>query len=62
MATVTFDHVWKKYGDLLLANIGTATRDGDLIRVVDYFADDAPARLTAFLRLSMAPTLSPCSR
>ncbi|MBV9240528.1 MAG: DUF814 domain-containing protein [Acidobacteria bacterium] len=35
--------VWKKYGDLLLANIGTATRDGDMIRVVDYFAENAPA-------------------
>jgi len=34
--------VWKKYGDLLLANIGSASREGDAIRVTDYFADDAP--------------------
>lgn len=34
--------VWKKNGDLLLANIGTAKREGDVIRVTDYFADDAP--------------------
>jgi predicted ribosome quality control (RQC) complex YloA/Tae2 family protein len=34
--------VWKKYGDLLLANIGTATREGDTIRVVDYFDERAP--------------------
>jgi len=34
--------VWKKYGDLLLANIATAMRDGDTIRVTDYFSDDAP--------------------
>jgi len=34
--------VWKKYGDLLLANIGTATRGDDSIRVVDYFSDNAP--------------------
>ncbi|MFL6373662.1 MAG: NFACT RNA binding domain-containing protein [Pyrinomonadaceae bacterium] len=33
---------WKKYGDLLLANIGTATRDGDEIRVIDYFDEAAP--------------------
>lgn len=33
---------WKRYGDLLLANIGTATRDGDTIRVIDYFNDAAP--------------------
>jgi predicted ribosome quality control (RQC) complex YloA/Tae2 family protein len=34
--------LWKKYGDLLLANIGTATRDGEIIRVVDYFEESAP--------------------
>jgi predicted ribosome quality control (RQC) complex YloA/Tae2 family protein len=34
--------VWKKYGDLLLANIGTAARDGDTIRVIDYFSDGTP--------------------
>ncbi len=34
--------LWKKYGDLLLANIATATRDGDTIGVVDYFDSEAP--------------------
>ncbi|HTH51877.1 MAG TPA: NFACT RNA binding domain-containing protein [Pyrinomonadaceae bacterium] len=34
--------IWKKYGDLLLANIGTATREGDTVRVIDYFAEEAP--------------------
>jgi predicted ribosome quality control (RQC) complex YloA/Tae2 family protein len=34
--------VWKKYGDLLLANIATAQRENDTIRVTDYFADDTP--------------------
>jgi predicted ribosome quality control (RQC) complex YloA/Tae2 family protein len=34
--------VWKRYGDLLLANIGTATREGDSISVVDYFDEAAP--------------------
>jgi len=34
--------IWKRFGDLLLANIATATRVGDVIRVIDYFVDDAP--------------------
>lgn len=34
--------VWKRYGDLLLANIGTAKREGDIIHVVDYFDEAAP--------------------
>lgn len=34
--------VWKRYGDLLLANVNSAVRDGDKILVTDYFADDAP--------------------
>ena len=34
--------VWKKYGDLLLANISSSAHDGDMICVTDYFADDAP--------------------
>ena len=34
--------VWKKFGDLLLANIATAARDGDDVRVIDYFADGTP--------------------
>jgi len=34
------DH--KRIGDLLLANLSTAKRDGNLVTVIDYFADDAP--------------------
>lgn len=34
--------VWKRYGDLLLANANTARRKGDRIFVSDYFADGAP--------------------
>jgi predicted ribosome quality control (RQC) complex YloA/Tae2 family protein len=34
--------IWKRYGDLLLANTNNARRDGDTIFVTDYFADDAP--------------------
>lgn len=34
--------VWKKYGELLLANVKSAVRSGDLIRVTDYFDDAAP--------------------
>lgn len=33
---------WKKYGDLLLANLATAARIEDKVLVVDYFEDDAP--------------------
>lgn len=33
---------WKHYGDLLLANLATAKRDGDLVSVVDYFSDELP--------------------
>ena len=33
---------WKRYGDLILANIHTAERDGDLIKLSDYFSDEAP--------------------
>ncbi|HEX3101265.1 MAG TPA: NFACT RNA binding domain-containing protein [Pyrinomonadaceae bacterium] len=33
---------WKRYGDLLLANVHTAQRDGDIIRVTDYFDDAVP--------------------
>ncbi len=32
----------KRTGDLLLANIATAERDGDKVRIVDYYADGAP--------------------
>lgn len=31
---------WKKYGDLLLANIATAKRDGSKVIVVDYFDEN----------------------
>ena len=33
---------WKRYGDLLLANVGTARREGDRIFVVDYFDQEMP--------------------
>ncbi|MDM7922543.1 MAG: NFACT family protein [Pyrinomonadaceae bacterium] len=33
---------WKRYGDLLLANIGTATRSGSTITVMDYFDENVP--------------------
>lgn len=32
----------KRIGDLLLANLGTATRDGNRVKLIDYFADGAP--------------------
>jgi predicted ribosome quality control (RQC) complex YloA/Tae2 family protein len=34
---------WKRKGDILLANLSTATRAGDKITVVDYFDENAPA-------------------
>ncbi len=33
----------KRAGDLLLANIGTATRNGNKVRITDYYAEGAPA-------------------
>ena len=33
---------WKKYGDLLLANIATARREGGEVHVVDYFDEAQP--------------------
>ncbi len=33
---------WKRYGDLLLANVHTAERFGDIIRVTDYFDETVP--------------------
>jgi len=33
----------KRIGDLLLANLSTAKRNGDRVTLVDYFAEDAPA-------------------
>jgi predicted ribosome quality control (RQC) complex YloA/Tae2 family protein len=32
----------KRMGDLLLANIATAVRDGNKVRLIDYYADGAP--------------------
>ena len=32
----------KRAGDLLLANLGTAVRDGGKVRVTDFYAEDAP--------------------
>ncbi|HEX8148137.1 MAG TPA: NFACT family protein [Pyrinomonadaceae bacterium] len=32
----------KRAGDLLLANIGTAVRDGSKVRLTDFYAEDAP--------------------
>ena len=32
----------KRAGDLLLANIATATRDGNKVRITDYYAEGAP--------------------
>lgn len=33
---------WKRYGDLLLANVGTAERRGDVVLVTDYFDEAVP--------------------
>lgn len=33
---------WKRFGDLLLANVATATREKDKISVVDYFDETTP--------------------
>lgn len=33
---------WKRYGDLMLANLATAERNGDRTIVTDYFDDDLP--------------------
>ncbi|MFM9905469.1 MAG: NFACT RNA binding domain-containing protein [Pyrinomonadaceae bacterium] len=33
---------WKRYGDLLLANVNNATREGDSILVTDYFDEATP--------------------
>jgi predicted ribosome quality control (RQC) complex YloA/Tae2 family protein len=35
--------VHKRTGDLLLANIATAVRDGNKVRLTDYYADEAPS-------------------
>ncbi len=33
---------WKRFGDLILANVSTAKRDGDAIIVTDYFDESLP--------------------
>lgn len=33
---------WKRYGDLLLANLATAVRENDTVLVVDYFDENVP--------------------
>lgn len=33
--------LWKRYGDLLLANVSNAVRSGDIVLVTDYFDDAA---------------------
>lgn len=33
---------WKRFGDLLLANLATAVREGDKVFVVDYYQDSTP--------------------
>lgn len=32
----------KRLGDLLLANVATAVREGNVVKIVDYYAEDAP--------------------
>ncbi len=34
--------IWKRYGDLLLANVHNSVREGDVIRVIDYFDEKTP--------------------
>ncbi len=34
--------VWKRFGDLLLANVATATRQGDVILVTDFYDENTP--------------------
>ncbi len=34
---------WKRFGDLILANLGTAKRNGSKLTVIDYFDDATPA-------------------
>lgn len=32
----------KRVGDLLLANVATAKREGNVVKIIDYYTDDAP--------------------
>ncbi|HQU93127.1 MAG TPA: NFACT family protein [Pyrinomonadaceae bacterium] len=34
---------WKRFGDLLLANVATAKRNGSIVTVVDYFDESVPS-------------------
>src|SRR6266568_5506856 len=42
LATHADSEQHKRVGDLLLANLGTARREGNRVKLIDYFADDAP--------------------
>src|SRR5207237_2216052 len=42
LATHADSEQHKRIGDLLLANLGTARREGNRVKLIDYFADDAP--------------------
>ena len=33
---------WKRFGDLILANVHNAVREGDIVRVTDYFDENVP--------------------
>jgi predicted ribosome quality control (RQC) complex YloA/Tae2 family protein len=44
---------WKRFGDLLLANLSTATRSENTVRVVDYFDETAPE-----IEIAVEPNLS----
>jgi len=34
--------LWKRYGDLILANVHNAVREGDIVQVRDYFDENVP--------------------
>ena len=45
---------WKRFGDLLLANVSTAKRVGDKLSVVDYFDEETPTiEIKADVQLSI---------
>ena len=35
--------IWKRSGDLLLANVHNANRSGNIVSVIDYFSEDTPS-------------------
>ena len=54
---------WKRDGDLLLANIATARREGDSFVVIDYFDPEAPERsIPADANRSVSETAEDCFR